>query len=160
MLRLLVPLLLPFATRWIEAQERRILAEGVALDESGIADARRIGVMHPERVRLLRVSRVPLPGGAWLGSFGRWVGGPVREIAGLTARYGIFIRADVWGDRRLVAHELAHTKQYERFGGARPFLRQYLTECLTTGYASAALELEATEAAARCLAGTSSRNTF
>jgi hypothetical protein len=56
----------------------------------------------------------------------------------------------VWGDRRLVAHELAHTMQYERLGSVRAFLRQYLVECLTTGYAGAALELEAIEAAAMC----------
>jgi hypothetical protein len=33
--------------------------------------------------------------------------------------------------------------QYERFGGVLPFLRQYLTECLTVGYPEAPLEQEA-----------------
>ncbi len=146
--RLLVSLLLPFVTWWIEVQERRILVQGELLDARGLADARRIGVTNPERVRLLRVRAVPVPGGPLVDFCGRWTGGPVGRIAGLTARYGIFIRADVWGDRRLIAHELAHTAQYERLGGIRSFLRQYLTECLTTGYACAALELEAVEAAA------------
>jgi hypothetical protein len=146
--RLLVPLLLGYVARWIEAQERRILAEGAALGEVGLADARRIGVAHPERVRLLRVARIPHPGGTLINLLARWVGMPAEHTAGLTARYGIFIRANAWGDRHLVAHELAHTAQYERLGGVRPFLRQYLTECLTSGYPGAALEREAVKAAA------------
>ena len=149
MRRLLVPMLVPYVARWIEAQERKILAEGSALDETGMADAGQIGVQHPERVRLLRVARVPMPGGAWIARLGKWFGAPGEHTAGLTARYGVFIRADVWGDRRLIAHELVHTAQYERLGGVRPFLRQYLTECLTTGYAGAGMELEAMEGAAR-----------
>jgi hypothetical protein len=148
MRRLLVFLLLPYVTRWIAAQERRILTEGTALDAGATEDARRIGVANPERVRLLRVPAVPLPGGALIAALGRWVGIPGGDTAGLTARYGIFIRTDVWGDRHLVAHELAHTAQFERLGGVRPFLRQYLLECLTTGYAGAAMELEAIAAAA------------
>jgi hypothetical protein len=148
MRRLIVFLLLPYIARWIDAQERHILAEGIPLDERGLADARRIGVSRPERVRLLKVTPVPLPVGALIASLGKWVGAPGGRTAGLTARYGIFIRADVWGDRRLIAHELAHTAQYERLGGTRPFLRQYLMECLTTGYAAAELESEANTAAA------------
>jgi hypothetical protein len=61
----------------------------------------------------------------------------------LTLRHGIFIRADEWGDRRLVVHELAHTAQYERLGGFGPFLRQYLQECVTVGYPATPLEQEA-----------------
>lgn len=148
MYRVLVFLLLPYVTRWIVAQERRIVRDGVPLDAGGLADARRIGVAHPERVRLLRVPTVPLPAGALITTLGRWVGMPGGNTAGLTAHYGIFIRADLWGDRHLIAHELTHTAQYERLGGARAFLRQYLLECLTAGYAAAPMELEAVAAAA------------
>jgi hypothetical protein len=148
MRHLLVPPLLPYVARWIEAQERLILAEGLPLSERGLADARRIGVLHPERVRLLSVPQVPQPGGWFIAMLARWVGMPGDQTAGLTARYGIFIRAHDWGDRGLIAHELAHTAQYERLGGVRPFLRQYLTECLTAGYHGASLEHEAIEAAA------------
>ncbi len=63
--------------------------------------------------------------------------------AGLTLRYGIFIRVDCWGQHRIVVHELAHVAQYERLGEFEPFLRQYLQECLTFGYPGAPLEQEA-----------------
>ena len=46
-------------------------------------------------------------------------------------------------------HELAHTAQYERLGGILPFLREYLFECLTSGYSEAPMEQEANEVAAR-----------
>ena len=69
------------------------------------------------------------------------------ETVGLSARYGIFLRTPYHRDRRLLAHELVHTLQYERLGGIRPFLRRYLHECLTAGYAAADMEGEAIEAA-------------
>ena len=62
---------------------------------------------------------------------------------GLTLRYGIFVRSDCWRVRALIAHELVHVMQYERFGGILPFLRQYLSECVTIGYPEAPLEQEA-----------------
>ena len=95
----------------------------------------------PERVRLLRVARVPFP--RWAGSLAHIAGAEPEQTAGLTARYGIFIRADHWGNRALLVHELAHTAQYERLGGIRPFLQQYVRKCLREGYALANLEREA-----------------
>ena len=145
---LLVPVLLPYVTRWIEARERQILAEGTPLSERSAADARAVGVADPQRVRLLRVPKIPLPAGPLIDLAERLSGGPWKHTAGLTARYGIFIREAYWDDRHLIAHELAHTAQYERLGGTAPFLRVYLTECLTSGYSAAALELEAIAAAA------------
>jgi len=148
MRRLLVPVLLPYVARWIEAREHHILVEGTALSEQSTVDALAIGVTNPLRVRLLRVPNVPLPASPLISLAERLGGGPWKNTAGLTARYGIFIREDYWDDRRLIAHELAHTAQYERLGGITPFLRVYLTECLGSGYSGAALELEAVAAAA------------
>jgi len=58
----LFPLLLLIAVRWAERAERRILQEGVPLNEPHLTDARLMGVEHPERIRLLRVDSIPLPG--------------------------------------------------------------------------------------------------
>ena len=135
--------LLPLATKWAGAVEARILREGLPLTEESMADARTIGVGAPERVRLLALPRVPLPDDLMLRSAAAAIQFLTPATRGLTLRYGIFIRNDCWGDRRLVAHELVHTMQYERLGGIEPFLRQYLLECLQIGYPAAPLEQEA-----------------
>ena len=145
--RALVPLMLPLGCRWIEAQERRILLQGRPLEAGQLADARALGVAHPERVRLLALPRLPLPHNRLVRTLGLWTGTLSQETVGLSARYGIFLRTPYERDRRLLAHELTHTRQYERLGGVRPFLRQYLRECLTDGYFSAAMEREAADAA-------------
>lgn len=135
--------LLSLAGTWAEDQELAILRDGAALSPAQITDARNIGVAHPERVRLLKVPRIPLPEQPDLLAAAEATGLISEHTAGLTLRYGIFIRADCWSDRPLVFHELVHTLQYERLGGFAPFLRQYLFECLTIGYPEAPLEQEA-----------------
>jgi hypothetical protein len=145
--RILLPLILPIATRWIARQEKRIVANGVPLNKELLADAVAAGVAAPERVRLLRVNFVPLPRQRALRVIALKLGLLSPHTAGLTARYGIFIRHDFWHDRALLVHELAHTAQYERFGGIKPFLWQYLHECLTDGYPFGQLEIEAARVA-------------
>ena len=148
MRHLLVPMILPSARAWITRHERRILELGIPLSAAQIADAKAVGVIEPERVRLLTVPVVPMP----LASLARFarplVGTNFEQTSGLTARYGIYLRKEVADDRQLIAHELTHTAQYERLGGIQPFLRRYLTECLTSGYYTAPLEEEARRVAA------------
>ena len=101
-----------------------ILQSGVALTDLQLVDARRVGVAHPDRIRLLRVEQI--------------------QTTGLTLRYGIFIRGDCWGERRLTVHEFVHTMQYERLGGVEGFLRPYLLECINPpGYPFGPMEQEA-----------------
>lgn len=151
MLRLLVRLVLPFVASWISRQERRISRHGIPLNSDELRLASALEVAHPERVRVLHVQRVPLPGGF----LSRAAAGIVKrfpsEASGLTARYGIFLLTTRGSDRSLLAHELAHVRQYERLGGIRPFLKLYLTECLTEGYHAAPLELDAAARAAEIL---------
>src|SRR5262249_31113291 len=111
--------------------------------EPQMADARRVGVARPERVRLLRVSEIPIPSDPVLSAAAEATHLISPFTIGLTLRYGIFIRTECWGQRRLVVHELAHTMQYERRGGIEAFLRPYLHQCLTIGYPEAPLEQEA-----------------
>ncbi|HEY3897459.1 MAG TPA: hypothetical protein VGM54_02540 [Chthoniobacter sp.] len=135
--------LLPLAAAWAEEQEKRILAAGTALTEDQLSDATRVGVTQPQRVRLLTVRAIPAPDHPLLRAAGEATGLISPFTAGLTLRYGIFVRRDFIEDRRLIAHELVHTGQYERFGSVAAFLRQYLSECLTIGYPEAPLEQEA-----------------
>lgn len=135
--------LLPLACAWAEEQEQIILREGVPLTKPLLADAQYIGITHPERVRLRVVEEIPQPEHPALRKAAELTGLLSPMTIGLTLRYGIFIRSDHWGERRLVVHELAHTAQYERLGGFMPFLQQYLHECITIGYPAAPLEQEA-----------------
>ena len=144
--------LLPLACAWAEQQENLILDQGVALTDDQMADARRIGVAAPERVRLLQVEEISLPQDPGLRAAAKATGLLSPTTAGLTLRYGILIRSPFWGARDLVAHELVHVWQYEQFGGFAPFLRQYLWECLTLGYTKAPMEQEAQVIAAKICA--------
>ncbi len=142
-------MLLPLACAWAEAQERVILRDGVALTPAQTADAAKIGVAHPERVRLLSVVRVPIPEHPALRDAAEATQLISPYTGGLTLRYGIFIRSDCWGDRGLVFHELVHTLQYERLGGFQAFLHQYLYECISIGYPDAPMEQEAVTTTAK-----------
>jgi hypothetical protein len=151
----LLKLLVPLASRWAERQEGVILQKGVPLTTDQIADALQIGILQPERVRLLAVEAMPWPLHPLLREAARRTGLLSDDTIGLTVRYGIFIRSDWWGNRRLIVHELAHTAQYERLKGVRDFLQQYLRECLEVGYPDGDLEQEA-RAIERRLCATSS----
>jgi hypothetical protein len=135
--------LLPLAAAWAGEQEARIRASGTPLNSSQLTDARQMGVSHPDRIRLLAVECIPTPDHPLLCAAGEATGLISPYTAGLTLRYGIFIRSDMMDDRQLIAHELVHTGQYERLGGITAFLRQYLSECLTIGYPAAPMEQEA-----------------
>jgi hypothetical protein len=144
--------LLPFAKTWAEGQERIILDSGVPLTESQVADARKVGVVNPERVRLLRVPKIPVPADSGLAAAAAEIRLISPATEGLTVGYGIFIRDDCWLDRRLVVHELVHTLQHERLGGLPEFLRAYLWECITVGYPNGPMEQEAITTAQRLCA--------
>lgn len=135
--------LLPLAHAWAEAQERLILQTGVPLTEPQMADAKLVGVAHPELVRVLQVSEIPTPDDPALAKAAEITSLIGPETIGFTIGYGIFIRSDHWGERRLMVHELTHAMQFERLGGMAAFLRQYLTECVSVGYPAAPLEQEA-----------------
>lgn len=141
--------LVSLAAEWATEQEQEILREGVPLSEEEILDARAAGVKEPERVRLLRVDTVPTPTHPLLKAAYDTINLRTPAPRGLALRYGLSIRSDHWRDRSIIAHELAHTAQYERLGGIMPFLRRYLSECMTSGYRTAPMEQEASAVSAR-----------
>ena len=144
--------LLPIAAQWAAEQERRVLCEGIPLNNAELADAKAIGVRNPERVRLLRVETIPVPVNRMLRAAAASIHFLSAAPRGLALDYGIFVRSDHWRDRALIAHELVHTAQYQRLGGIVPFLRTYILQCATVGYSHAPLELEAIATSARICA--------
>jgi len=136
-------ILLPHAIAWAEEQESLILQKGIALTNSQLEDAKKIGVKKPEKIRLLRVEKIPTPTDPELCDIAIKTGLISPQTTGLTVRYGIFIRSDFWNHLPLIRHEFVHTMQYEHFGSFEGFLRPYLLECINPGYPYGPLEQEA-----------------
>ena len=111
---------------WAKAQEKLILECGMPLTERAIADAVRAGVQDPSRVRVLVVDRIPLPADKELADASRRIDLITESSRAIAIGYGIVIRADRWGDRELLVHQLVHVAQSERCGGLEPYVRQYL----------------------------------
>ena len=135
--------LIPKATVWTQQQEQEILKDGTLLSDNQLEDARKLSVKNPEKVRLLCVDQIPLPDDPELKSANQLLKLITPETNGLTCRYGIFIRKDIWNHRATVAHELVHVLQYERFGSIQEFLNRYIQECIYPGYPNGLLEREA-----------------
>lgn len=135
--------LLVMACRWATQQEAHILKAGIPLTRAELELARKVGIQHPERIRLLRVKDIPMPSEPALAAAAEATGLLSAYTIGLTFRYGIFIRDDMWANQRLIAHELVHALQYEQLGSIQAFLRKYLLECAIAGYPEAPMEREA-----------------
>ena len=143
-----VPLIVPFAARWVRQQETKILQAGTPLSLTQIDDARKVGVQQPEKIRLAFVDRIPAPHGHVLEPLGRLTALVNPDTAGITLGYGIYIRENLRSDRSLIVHECVHVGQYERCGSIEKFLRDYLRECLDPGYPWGPMEQEAIHRAA------------
>jgi len=141
--------ILPLASEWAEAKEKVVLKNGDPLSNSQIEDARRVGVIHPEKVRIFKVPQIPFPKHPVLKAATEATQLITPSTVGLTLRYGIFIHSDFSDDRCLIIHELVHTSQYEKLGGFLPFIRIYLLQLINIGYPDAPLEQEAIKMAKR-----------
>ena len=135
--------ILPLASEWAEAKEKVVLKNGIPLSNPQIEDAKRVGVIHPERVRIFKVPQIPFPKHPVLKAATEATHLITASTVGLTLRYGIFIHSDFSDNRYLIVHELVHTSQYEKLGGFLPFLRKYLLELIKIGYPEAPMEQEA-----------------
>jgi hypothetical protein len=111
-LAIALPVLIPKAIAWGEARSAEIQALGVPLNEQELAIARRVGVAHPERVRVLRTLSIPEPEDPQLREAAFQAGVLATETSGLTFRHGFYLapRADL----RILAHECRHVYQYEQ----------------------------------------------
>jgi hypothetical protein len=138
-----LPVLLPIAYVWAEKQELLIMQEGAPLTESQLADARRAGVVHPEKIRVVCGEALPQPEDEDFLFIAKRIGLFTSHSVGLAVGYGICLRHGFWDDRLVLVHECVHVAQYEKLGGIRPFLSCYLRECIEPGYPFGRLEQEA-----------------
>lgn len=120
--------LLPQAYAWANAEEAFVLERGIPLAPHQIADARRAGVRDCSKVRVLVVGRIPLPDHAALAEATRRAQIITEATRCVGFGYAIIVRADAWGDRELLVHNLVHIAQCERSGGLEPWIREYLSD--------------------------------
>lgn len=135
--------LLPKVCDWLEQQENEIMTEGRLLTSEEKTIARQIGVKNYDIVRVWITKEVPFPKDPLLIQLGKQIGLLNSTTQGICFRYGIFINEQTINQREVLAHELIHTLQYERFGSIEAFISQYLKECIEVGYHQSVLENEA-----------------
>jgi hypothetical protein len=136
-------LALPLVVRWARRRESEILRHGVGLTQRQLDDAAEVGVAHPDRVRVLIVSRVPFPINPVLRLAAHAFGLRPESTLGMSLGYGLYVRRDYQDSRRVFRHECMHTAQHERLGGLDRFIKAYFRECFHFGYLEAPLEREA-----------------
>lgn len=140
----MLPSLLPLAIEWANRVSAQAAIGGTPLSPGGEELARRVGVTHPERVRIAIADELPFPEHPMLQAAAlqaRMLGPDTR---GLTLGHTIFIRTGTL-TVRLLSHELRHVHQYEAAGSIDNFLPQYLRQIATVGYDAAPFEVDATE---------------
>lgn len=120
--------LAPLAFHWAKRQESLILEYGTPLTPGQIADAQRCGIRDWARVRILVVDRIPLPDEEELAEAAQSAQIITDASRGVAIGHGIIIRADSWGKRELLLHQLVHVAQCERSGSLESFVGEYLTD--------------------------------
>jgi hypothetical protein len=141
-LQTLLPRLLPRAVAWAEAVTADVATRGTALNARRLADARAVGVLRPENIRVLMVDRLPLPADPELRTAAVQTGLLGPTMAGLTPGYAILI-CHGHMSRRLLCHECRHVAQYEQAGSIASFLPAYLSSIVQFGYWSCPFEQDA-----------------
>jgi hypothetical protein len=141
-LRAVLPQLLPRAIAWAEEQSQIVATTGRALSLVETRLAHAVGVMQPERIRMLEVRELPLPTDPMLRQAAVLSGLLGPDMIGLTLEYSVLI---VKGhiSPRLLSHEFRHVYQYEAAGSIDAFLPVYLQEVVTVGYFDASFEQDA-----------------
>jgi hypothetical protein len=86
-------ILLAEACPWATEQQAKILQDGIALSDTQLGDATKIGILRPKKVRLLRVPQIPSPTTPALVLAMKALNSDPNSVRGRTFWYGIYIRA-------------------------------------------------------------------
>ncbi|GEA11111.1 hypothetical protein [Alteromonas sp. KUL49] len=137
--------LLPQYIEWAHDTERNGLEIGIPLTERELHLATEIGILHPEKVRIVYVSEVPFPyENTVLKIFGEAVGLIGEGIVNNAQVFGysIYVRNGFELDKPKLAHELVHVLQIER-STLDQVVTQHFFDMAEYGYDNAPLEVEA-----------------
>ncbi|MEZ5480352.1 MAG: hypothetical protein R3E95_23580 [Thiolinea sp.] len=141
-LRAALPILLPKAVAWAEAQSSLIAQTGQPLNDQLLLAAKNVGVQHPELIHIAEVSNFPFPEDQELQIAAIATGLLGPETAGITFGHSIYI-LEGYATITLLSHEFRHVYQYEQAGSISNFLTDYLQQIVSFGYYDAPLEVDA-----------------
>ena len=136
------PEILAKTITWAEAIVQAVLSDGEPLTYDETKLARQMGVMHPERIRILMVEAIPRPSDPALLALGEALGLLRDGVAGLTLGYSVLI-CNGYRKRLVVSHECRHVFQYEQIGDLGLYLSEYLRQVAIHGYRNAPFEVDA-----------------
>jgi hypothetical protein len=134
--------LFPLAIEWYGNVERQQLPRGRPLSQAEEVVARKLGVHHPQRVRVITLEKFPMPANNELLAAAQRYGMGSEYEGARTFGYAIMVKPRFADDSTVITHELVHVGQHDRMGRAA-FVRRYLVEMEMMGYARAPLELDA-----------------
>jgi hypothetical protein len=124
---------LPKAVQWVTQKEQDCMEMGQPLLPQNRQDGETIGIGELAAVRVMVLNEIPLPSDPELRQLAAQSKLITPTTAGMTFGHGIVLKAGHY-NRHLIAHELGHVLQYERFGGIEPFLVAYLPEVVFPPY--------------------------
>ncbi len=133
---------LPLVTAWARKHYDLIQDGGVELTDDAVDLARSVGVVEPNRIRVMLVDAIPFHDDQAIFSLAKSIGMLSGQVMGITFGHSIYI---VKGceSARLFSHEFRHVHQYETLGSIQDFMAVYLDQVLEFGYHQAPLELDA-----------------
>lgn len=134
--------ILPAAEQFVYKNEREALENGTKLNEKQMDIALKVGIKHPQKVRLYYVDRLPFPEDQELATLAKKYGYSSPFMAAYTYGYGIWIKRSESNNQVLLSHELIHVRQAEEMG-LKEQTRQYLLQLFIYGYENAPMEIEA-----------------
>lgn len=139
-----LPGLLPRVTNWAKEQESRSLLAGKPLARWQLEDARQVGILRPDKVRLMYVDTIPMPLDAQVRLAASRTGLISHDSVGATFGYAVLIQRGCAGLRRVLRRQLRHVAQMEQVGSSIGFLGEYLRQIAFFGLNQAPFYLDAT----------------
>ncbi len=136
-------LLIKYIVAYGKKREKDIIKNGVPLELVNLKDAYKLGVAHPDKIRIQYMNRIQVPYFIHLIQLIYNARFPLEWPKGIAYGYGIQILKKRKLDRILIAHELVHVRQHEMLGGTEKFIEQYVIECIKAGYENNLFEKEA-----------------
>lgn len=138
--------LTPLTLSWFKEVEAKYLSKGRSLSDEETEIALKVGVTHPERVRVIVLKDFPIPDNKTLYSQAKQYGlGSPAESSRIMGNI-IMLKARFKDERWMLAHQLSYIAQQEKMG-RQEFVRRFIAEREILGSKRAPMELNANKVA-------------